>query len=69
MVLSDVKKSGSYHVRSLGGDPDLSRHLVDLGFVPGQPVSVVSRMAGDLIVNVKGARVALSKELARHIVV
>lgn len=69
MVLSDVKKNGVYHVRSLGGNTDFTRHLEDMGFLPGEPISVVSRIAGNLIVNVKGSRVALSKELARNIVV
>lgn len=69
MVLSDVKRGGVYHVRSLDGGNDTMRHLEDLGFLPGQSVSVVSRIAGNLIVNVKGSRVALSKELARSIIV
>ena len=69
MVLSDVKRGGVYHVRSLDGGADLTRHLEDLGFLPGEAISVVSRIAGNLIVNVKGSRVALSKELARNIIV
>ena len=40
-----------------------------LGFVPGEQIVVVSRIGGNLIVNVKGSRVALSSELAKHITV
>ena len=69
MVLSEVKSNGMYHVRTLDGPGDLTRHLEDMGFVPGEPVSVVSRIAGNIIVNVKGSRVALSRELARNIVI
>lgn len=69
MVLSEVKKNGSYHVKHLDGSDDLNRHLENLGFVPGERVTVVSRIAGNIIVNVKGSRVALSSELARNIVI
>ena len=43
-------------------------HLENLGFVAGAQVRVVSQIAGDLIVEVKGARVALSKSIAMKIV-
>ena len=61
MVLSEVRNNGIYHVRQL--------HLENLGFVPGEQIVVVSRIGGNLIVNVKGSRVALSSELAKHITV
>ena len=69
MVLSDVKKNGVYHVKQLHALGDLHRHLEDLGFVPGEAITVVSRIGGNLIVNIKGSRVALSAELAKNIVV
>lgn len=71
MVLSDVKKTGLYHVKALHADGagDIHRHLENLGFVPGERITVVSRISGNLIVSVKGSRVALSSELAQHIIV
>ena len=70
MVLSEIKKNGVYHVKQLhDGAGDVHRHLENLGFVPGEEISVVSRIGGNLIVNVKGSRVALSSELAKHITV
>lgn len=69
MVLSDVSKNGVYHVKQLHALGDLHRHLEDMGFVPGEAITVVSRIGGNLIVNVKGSRVALSAELAKNIVV
>lgn len=47
--------------------PELKKHLSDLGFVVGSNVKVISSMAGNLIVRVKDARVALSKEMAKRI--
>ena len=44
-------------------------HLENLGFVEGETVRVVSDIAGNLIVQVKDARVAISRELATKILV
>ena len=44
-------------------------HLQDLGFVVGGSVKVVSEMAGNLIVNVKETRVAISTEMAQKIMI
>lgn len=69
MVLSEVKKNGTYHVKQLRGFGDVRRHLEDMGFIPGERVTVISRIGGNLIVNIKGSRVALSSELAQHIAI
>ena len=69
VVLSDVKKNGVYHVKQLHTLGDAHRHLENLGFVPGEAITVISRIGGSLIVNVKGSRVALSSELAKNVVV
>lgn len=69
MVLSEVKKNGTYRVKQLRGFGDVHRHLEDMGFIPGERVTVISRIGGNLIVNIKGSRVALSSELAQHIAI
>ena len=56
-------------IKKVGGKTDVRSHLENLGFVPGEQIVVVSRIGGNLIVNVKGSRVALSSELAKHITV
>ena len=56
-------------IRRIGGSAEVRAHLHDLGFVPGGTVTVVSSMGGNLIVNVKGTRVAVSKELAQKIMI
>ena len=50
---------------------DLSRRvfLKNLGFVAGGTVSIVSSLGGNVIVKVKEARVAISEEMARKIMV
>ena len=56
-------------IRKISGNPEVKRHLEDLGFVVGGSVTLISVLNGNLIVNVKGTRVALDAELARRIII
>jgi ferrous iron transport protein A len=62
--------SGQIHtVQRITGRDEIRRFLASLGFVEGGSVTVVSEIAGNLIVNVKDTRVALSKGMASRILV
>ena len=52
-----------------GTEPEVKKHLEDLGFTPGSTVTLVSAMGGNVIVKVKESRVAISEEMARKIMV
>ncbi len=56
-------------IRKIGGNPEVKKHLENLGFVVGGNVQIVSSLGGNVIVNVKEARVAISEEMARKIMV
>lgn len=56
-------------IRKVGGKPEVRAHLENLGFVTGGSVTVISTIGGNLIVNVKESRVAISKEMASKIMV
>ena len=56
-------------IRRVGGNPETRKHLEDMGFVVGSTVTVVNTIGGNLIVKVKEARVALSREMAGKIMV
>ena len=56
-------------IRRIGGNSTTRAHLKNLGFVEGESVRVVADVSGNLIVQVKEARVALSRELASRIIV
>ncbi|MCQ2448497.1 MAG: ferrous iron transport protein A [Oscillibacter sp.] len=58
-----------YTVRKIGGSPEVKKHLENLGFVAGSNVIIVTEMAGNLVVKVKEARVAVSRELAQKIMI
>ncbi len=56
-------------IKKIGGSPDTRKFLENLGFVVGGNVTVVSEISGNVIVNVKESRVAVSKEMAAKIMV
>ena len=56
-------------VRKIGGSPEVKKHLEDLGFVVGGSVTLVSVLNGNVIVNVKQARIALDADMARRIMI
>ena len=56
-------------IKKIGGSPELRLHLEEMGFVVGCSVSVVSAIGGNVIVNVKESRVAVSREMAQKIMV
>ena len=56
-------------IRKVSGNPEVKKHLEDLGFVVGGEVTVVSAIGGNLIVNVKEYRIAISREMAGKIMV
>ena len=56
-------------VRRIGGNPEARNHLADLGFVNDTEVSVVQSQDGNIIVNVRDSRLALTKEMAAKIMV
>ena len=56
-------------IKRIGGNADVRAHLQNLGFVAGGSVTVVSSMGGNLIVNVKNARIAISREMAAKIMI
>ena len=67
LTLSDIGEENI--IKKIGGKPDVKQHLENLGFVVGGAVSIVSSIGGNLIVNVKDSRVAISKEMASKIMV
>ena len=56
-------------IKKIGGRPDVKKHLDHLGFVAGGSVTVITMMGGNVIVNVKESRIAISKEMAQKIMI
>ncbi len=56
-------------IKKIGGQDETRRFLCSLGFTPGERVTIISELGGNMIVNIKDTRVALDKSLARRIMV
>ncbi|HIZ44081.1 MAG TPA: ferrous iron transport protein A [Firmicutes bacterium] len=67
LMLADIGEESM--IMRVGGNPEVRAHLENLGFVPGGSVTVISTIGGNLIVNVKESRVAISREMAGKIMV
>ncbi len=65
-----MAKTGEIHaIKKIGGKEETRRLLENLGFVVGGNVTVVTTLAGNVIVEVKDARVAISSEMANKILI
>ncbi len=69
MPLSLASTGTENTVKKIKGKDEVRRHLESLGFVEGGKVTVISQVGGNLIVNVKDARVAVSREMANRILI
>ncbi len=67
MPLSMAKTGIINQIKKIGGKEETRRFLESLGFVTGGQVTVISKISGNVIVNVKESRVAISREMANKI--
>ena len=69
MPLTFAKLNEENVILNISGKPEIKKHLETLGFNTGSKVTVITSLNGNLIVNIKESRVALSKELANKIII
>ena len=69
MPLWMAKPGETVTIRKITGKDEVRQHLAELGFVVDSDVTVVSEIAGNLIVQVKDSRIALDKTMANRIMV
>ncbi len=69
MPLTMVGQEEEYLIKKITGKEEVRRFLENLGFVAGAQVSVISKISGNVIVQIKESRVAISREMAQKIIV
>jgi len=69
MPLTMAKTGETVTIRKITGKDEVRQHLAELGFVVDSDVTVISEIAGNLIVQVKDSRIALDKTMANRIMV
>ncbi|MDR1576341.1 MAG: ferrous iron transport protein A [Treponema sp.] len=69
MPLTMTKAGESASIKKVGGREKTRQFLKNLGFVAGSRVTVVTEISGNMIVNIKESRIAISREMASKIMV
>ena len=69
MPLTLAKPGETVTIRKITGKDELRQHLAELGFVVDSTVTVVSEIAGNLILQVKDSRIALDRSMAIRIMI
>ena len=69
MPLTMSKAGDTVTIQKITCKDEVRQHLAELGFVVGETVTIVSEISGNLIIQVKEARIALDKTLAMRIIV
>lgn len=69
MPLTMMTTGESNVIRRVSGNEETRRFLENLGFVAGTKIEVLSSLGGNVIVNVKDSRVAINRDMAKHIMI
>lgn len=56
-------------IKKITGKDETRQHLAELGFVVGSEVTIISQLAGNLILSVKDTRIALDRDMAQRIMI
>ena len=69
MPLTMARPGETVTIRKITGRDEVRQHLAELGFVVDGTVTVVSEIAGNLILQVKDSRIALDKSMANRVMI
>jgi ferrous iron transport protein A len=67
LIMAKVGEPAS--IKKIGGKTETRQFLENLGFVPGSHVTIITEISGNVIVSIKESRVAISREMAKNIMV
>ena len=69
MPLTMARAGETVTIRKITGRDEVRPHLAEMGFVVDSDVTVISEVAGNLILQVKDSRIALDKSMANRIMI
>ena len=67
--LFSVKAGTRGKIGRIGGKDEVRRHLYDLGFTVGEYLTVMQGCGGDLIVDIRGSRIAIDRSITSKIMI
>ena len=68
MVLLKAQIGQTFHVKRVEGKEKVQKFLFTLGCFEGEKITLISKLAGNYIVNIKDSRYALDEGMAKSIV-
>ena len=69
MPLTMARAGETVTIRKITGKDEVRQHLAEMGFVVDSDITVISEVAGNLILQVKDSRIALDKSMANRIMI
>ena len=69
MPLTMARPGETVVIRKITGRDEVRQHLAELGFVVDESVTVISEMAGNLILQVKESRVGVDRTMDNRIMI
>lgn len=69
MSLSKAQIGQTFSIKRIEGKEKIIKFLFSLGCFEGEEITLISKLAGNYIVNIKDSRYALDENMARSILV
>ena len=67
MRLPEGEKGILYTIKAVKGNEEIKKFLFTLGCFEGENINIVKKMHSNLIINIKGGRYGIDKDLAETI--
>lgn len=68
MSLAKAKMGGTFEVVSIDGKDKVKKFLFSLGCYEGEKITLISKLAGNYVVNIRDSRYAIDKKIAKSII-
>lgn len=69
MLLSKAKMGDTFIIKQVDGKEKIKKFLFTLGCFEGEEITLISKLAGNYVVNIKDSRYALDENMAKSIMI
>jgi len=69
MLLSKAKTGQTYNIIQVEGKEKVKKFLFTLGCFEGEEITLISKLAGNYVVNIKDSRYAIDESMAKSIII
>jgi ferrous iron transport protein A len=67
MLLSKAKIGQTFNIKQVEGKEKTKKFLLTLGCFEGEEITLISKLAGNYVVNIRDSRYALDENMAKSI--